>query len=89
MFSTDNVCIDYTFDFKGLPVRAGMFLKIKGIYGVVRFECIAHDLDANRAYLIVHIGKEVRKVPVERLQEVAILKRTIRKKIYEPRTANG
>jgi hypothetical protein len=45
----------------------------------VQFECIVHNLDNNKDYLLVHVRGEKRMIPIGRLLSVVQLKRSRRK----------
>lgn len=79
MSYTNNATISHSLTFRDQTVESGAFLKVKGIYGVVRFECIVHNLDNEKDYLLVHIGKEKRMIPINRLMGIVTLKRSRRK----------
>jgi hypothetical protein len=73
---TENAIISHTLTFRDVTVKSGAFLKVSGIYGLVIFECLVHNLDNGKDYLLIHIGKEKRMVPVGRLVNVPQRKRS-------------
>jgi hypothetical protein len=77
---TDNATISHTLTFREVTVKSGAFLKVSGIYGLVIFECLVHNLDNGKDYLLVHVGKEKRMIPVSRLVGVPCRKRSRRDK---------
>lgn len=79
MSYTSNATISHTLTFGNALVRPGAFLKVRGIYGLVRFECVVHNLDNKEDYLLVHVGDEKRMVLINRLMSVVTLKRSRRK----------
>ena len=79
MSYTDNATTSHTLTFRNSTVKPGAFLKVRGIYGLVRFECIVHNLDNQKDYLLVHVGGEKRMIPMDRLMSVVTLKRSRRK----------
>lgn len=76
---TTNATISHTLTFRNSEVKPGAFLKVRGIYGLVRFECIVHNLDNQKDYLLVFVKGEKRMIPVDRLMDVVTLKRSRRK----------
>jgi len=76
---TENATISHTLTFRNETVKSGAFLKVSGIYGLVQFECIVHNLDNNKDYLLVHVRGEKRMIPIGRLLSVVQLKRSRRK----------
>lgn len=80
---TSNATISHTLTFRDSLVKPGAFLKVRGIHGLVRFECVVHNLDNQMDYLLVHIGKEKRMVSIARLIRVVNLQRSRRKIDYE------
>lgn len=79
MSYTDNATTSHTLTFRDTLVKPGAYLKVRGIYGLVRFECIVHNLDNQKDYLLVHVGKEKRMVLINRLMGVVDLKKSRRK----------
>lgn len=78
--STGHTTISYSLTFRDSEVKPGASLKVRGIYGLVRFECIVHDLETGKDYLLVHIGEDRKLIRIERLESVVTLKRSRRNK---------
>lgn len=71
-----NYSIQYEFLFNGEVVSPGNYLKLKGVYELVQYECIMHDLNTDKDCLLVIVGKERRLYPMNRLKGVVSLKRS-------------
>ena len=80
MAPENSIALQFEFTFRDILVRPGMFLKVNGFYGIIRYECIVHNTIKNRDYIIGYSGGERVHVPIERLRGVVEAKRSRRKK---------
>ena len=78
--SSRHITISHNLTFRNTDVKPGACLKVSGIYGTVRFECIVHDNETDRDYLLVHVGEERKLVSINRLMSVVTAKRSRRNK---------
>jgi hypothetical protein len=70
--------IQYDFDYKGVLIRPGSFIKVKYRKTAVRYECILHNMTNDRTFMVVTMDKQRTLIPIAWMKGLVTLKRSRR-----------
>jgi hypothetical protein len=70
--------LQYDFDYKGSLVRPGSFIRLKSRRKAVLYECILHNMDTDRTFLVVTMDSERRLIPISWMRGLVTPKRSRR-----------
>jgi hypothetical protein len=78
MQNQKQYAIQYDFDYKGVLIRPGSFIKVKYRKTAVRYECILHNMDNDRTFMVVTMDKQRTLIPIGWMKGLVNLKRSRR-----------
>jgi hypothetical protein len=70
--------LQYEFDYKGDLVRPGSYIRVKYCRTAVRYECILHNVNTDRTFLVIVRGNERTLIPISWMRGLVTLKRSRR-----------